>query len=461
MARSIYTKATPPMPGKYSWFFFLLAFHACRQDFPEPVVSLDEFQLEKGFRIECAAAEPMVQVPVAMAFDERNRMWVVEMTGFMPNADAVGEDAPVGKIVILEDRDGDGAVDHRRIFLDSLVLPRALAFAGNGLLYCEPPKLWFVEIDHDRPGKRILVDSLYAPGANPEYQANGLLRGIGNWYYSANSGRRYRYRHRTWESEPARFRGQWGMTQDEFGRLFYNYNSNQLVGDYVLPDVLEKNPAHKPQFGIGKQICTDPRVYPARATIVNRGYQKGELDENGRLVNFTSACGPHIYTGDDFPPEFHGNAFVCAPEAYLVKRDIFDETEGVALTARQAYEGREFLASTDETFRPVTLLTGPDGCLYVLDMRKGIIQHRAYMSSYLHEQVLKNGLDTITGKGRIYRICAGGKKEKKSVVFAGKSDLELARLLAHPNGAVRLKAQQILVDRQAKRIVPELRQQVL
>jgi glucose/arabinose dehydrogenase len=144
--------------------------------------------------------------------------------------------------------------------------------------------------------------------------------------------------------------------------------------------------------------------------------------------------------GGDFPPEYSGNAFVCAPEAFLIKRNIFEAPDGLTLTAQQAYEGQEFLTSTDNTFRPVTLLTGPDGCLYLLDMRKGIIQHRAYMSSYLHEQSLKNGLDTIVGKGRIYRICAGEKKKNKPVSFAGKSDRELLRLLAHGNGAVRMKA---------------------
>src|SRR5690606_20107051 len=107
---------------------------------------------------------------------------------------------------------GDGTADTRTVFLDSLVLPRALAIVGNGLLVAEPPRLWFVEINHDKPGRKTLVDSLYTEGGNVEHQPNGLLRSMDNWIYSAKSSKRYRFENGRWKKEDTHFRGQWGIT---------------------------------------------------------------------------------------------------------------------------------------------------------------------------------------------------------------------------------------------------------
>src|SRR5680860_1708026 len=111
---------------------------------------------------------------------------------------------------------------YKRQFLDSLVMPRALALAYGGLLYAEPPNLWFVDIENDRPGKRTLIDSLYAPKGNPEYQPNGLVANIDNWIYNAKLPYRYQLKNAKWLKEPTSVRGQWGITQDNFGRLYYN-----------------------------------------------------------------------------------------------------------------------------------------------------------------------------------------------------------------------------------------------
>jgi glucose/arabinose dehydrogenase len=118
---------------------------------------------------------------------------------------------------------------------------------------------------------------------------------------------------------------------------------------------------------------------------VNRGYQKKIL-RDGKLVEFTAACGPVIYRGDNFPPDFRGNAFVAEPSANLIRRNILVEKEAI-VTATNAYEKAEFLASTDERFRPVNLSNGPDGALYVVDMSHGIIQHRNYITTFLRRQI--------------------------------------------------------------------------
>ena len=433
---------------------------AMRKDFAEsPVLSpedaLHSFRLEDGFTIQPVAAEPQVVVPVAMTFDRQGRMWVAEMTGYMPDTAGTGEEVPNGKIVILEDTNGDGRADTRTVFLDSLVLPRALAIVGNGLLVAEPPRLWYVEINNDKPGHKTLVDSLYTEGGNVEHQPNGLLRAMDNWIYSAKSSKRYRLENGKWRKEETHFRGQWGITQDSEGRLFYNNNSENLLGDYFSPGLGSNNPNQRRVEGYDENIVPDNRTYPIRPTPgVNRGYMKGVLDDSLRLVNFTAACGPLIYRAPLFGEAFQNNAFVAEPSANLIKRNILQDS-GYIVKGKQAYAGREFLASTDERFRPVNLYLGPDGALYVLDMYRGIIQHKTYLTPYLKNEIGMRGLTNPLNCGRIYRIIP--KNSKPETFKTGDTPAEWVKALKHENGWVRDKAQQMIVDAQVKEIVPQLR----
>jgi glucose/arabinose dehydrogenase len=163
---------------------------------PSPVLSpqesLKKMHLEEGFTVGLVAAEPLVTAPVAINFDNRGRLWVVEMQDFMPDTLGRGEDIPGGKIVILTDTNGDGVMDQRKIFLDSLVLPRAICLIENGILVAEPPRLWYYDIQDDRPVHKTLVDSAFAAGGNVEHQPNGLFRNLDNWIYNAKSSKRYR-----------------------------------------------------------------------------------------------------------------------------------------------------------------------------------------------------------------------------------------------------------------------------
>ncbi len=438
---------------------FLVACHRAEK-LALPGVDLSAYVLEKDFRLEVVAAEPLVEAPVAMTFDARGRIWVLEMREYMPDMDAQGEGGKNSRIVILEDKDGDGRMDRSRIFLEGLSAPRALALAYGGVLYAEPPNLWWVENRDDRPGDRILVDSTYALGGNIEHQPNGLLRNLDNWWYNAKSTACYRRVDGKWEKETTAFRGQWGMTQDDLGRLFYNDNSNQLQGDYLNADQLLQNPHFVPLEGINEQITTDQRVYPLHATAVNRGYIDGVLDEEQKLKRFTSACGPVIYRGDQFPPAYQGNAFVCAPEANLIKRNLFRSAEG-RLSASQAYPDREFLAATDEAFRPVNAYNAPDGSLYLVDFHRGVIQHKVYMTAYLREQLVDRGLDSIIHYGRILRVVYEKNPRSPVIDLSQLSPLELVEKLQSSNGWTRDKAQQILVETAPPEIVAALEQVAL
>ncbi|SKB66703.1 DUF7133 domain-containing protein [Daejeonella lutea] len=424
-----------------------------------PVLSAEEsiktMELEDGFEVKIVAKEPLVNSPVAFVFDKIGRMWVVEMEGYMPDTVGTDEDKPRGRITILSDKNGDGMMDDRKVFLDSLLLPRAICLIGNGILVAESPRLWFYEIRDDKPVKKTLVDPTYAEGGNVEHQPNGLFRALDNWIYNAKSDRRYRKQGEKWLIERTHFRGQWGISQDDQGRLFYNNNSENLLGDLFSPGFGASNENQLSVAGFNKKMVGSNKVYPARATTgVNRGYQPGVLDDSLRLVNFTAACGPVIYNGHLFGKQYYGNAFVAEPSANLIKRNIL-ENNGYSVTGRQAYPNKEFLRSTDERFRPTNLYNGADGALYIVDMYRGIIQHKTYLTPYLKNEIKERSLTEPLSYGRIYKVVPKNRKSRP-VKFSG-DKIKLIKLLGNENGWVRSMAQQILIDAGDKNVAPLLR----
>ncbi len=443
-----------------------LSLNSCQQaPVAETAISLESYRIEgvrpseKRLTLSVLAAEPLINTPVAMDFDPKGRMWVVEMRGYMRNLEGTGEEIPDGRIVILEDLDGNGRMDRAKVFMDSLIMPRALAMVYGGILYAEPPNLWFVEIgEDDSPGARTLVDSAYAAWGNPEHMPNGLMLHLDNWIYNAKSNARYRRVGQKWVKEFTAFRGQWGITRDDEGRLFYNNNSSLLLADRGLPQAALQNVYLPISRSIDQPAVSSQKIFPVQPTAVNRGYIEGTLDERGYVIHTTSACGPVIYRGGAWPEEFAGNAFVCVPEANLIKRiqlsDINGEIRGTAIDS-----AAEFLTSTDQGFRPVNLYNGPDGGLYVVDMHRGIIQHNAYLTAYLKEEIQARGLDTIDGQGRILAV----RSENTVAEIPDWKQLEveeLVSLLDHPNGWIRDHAQQHLIDQHLQEAVPALERQI-
>jgi mono/diheme cytochrome c family protein/glucose/arabinose dehydrogenase len=454
----LFSDSTPRKSSNWNYYADSLSIRKAFSESPvhSPRESIRKMQIEKGFKIHIVATEPLLNTPVALSFDEKGRIWVVEMENYMPDSIGTGEDLPVGKIVILTDRNGDGKMDERKIFLDSLVLPRAICFIENGILVAESPNLWHYEIKNDKPVNKTLVDATYAEGGNVEHQPNGLFRALDNWIYNAKSTKRYRKQGNKWLIERTHFRGQWGISQDDQGRLFYNNNSENLQGDYFSPGFGAKNSNQSRLAGFSESIIKNNKVYPIRPnTGVNRAYMKGIIDDNLKLVNFTAACGPVIFNSTLFGPDYYGNAFVAEPSANLIKRNILSN-DGNLVRGKQAYVGREFLASTDERFRPVNLYTGPDGALYIVDMYRGIIQHKTYLTPYLKSEIKARNLTQPLNYGRIYKVMPKGKKARGVKIPQDPS--KLIALLSHSNGWVRNKAQQNLVDGKDKSQELPLRQ---
>ena len=173
------------------------------------------------------------------------------------------------------------------------------------------------------------------------------------------------------------------------------------------------------------------------------------------MTEVTASCGPLIYRGGAFPNTYNQNAFVCVPEANLIKRNILS-FNNLQTLANQAVEGKEFIASTDEGFRPVNLFNGPDGAMYIVDMHRGIIQHKAYISQYLSEQLSNKKLDTLQNAGRILKVISKTNKLNPIPDLSKASTKDLVALLSHPNGWLRDRSQQLLIQKNDKTTIKDL-----
>lgn len=432
---------------------------------PQPVLSPEEalkaFKIQPGFHIEVVAAEPLVHSPVAMAFGPDGRIWVVEMRGYMPNVDGTGEDVPNGSVVILESSHNDGHLDKRVVFADHLVLPRAVAPIRDGVLIGEPPHLWFYKIvDGDKAGPRTEIAKDFGSDYNPQGTANGLQWTLDNWIYCTSYTARLRNTDGDWQSGPTTRRGEWGISQDDDGRIIYNSNEDQFRIDMVPSEYIARNPNYHHAYGLNVDPIHDQTVWPSHMTPgVNRGYWKDILRPDGTLAKTTAACGPLIYRGDNFPPEYRGNAFVCEPAGNLVIRDILNETNGT-ITGREAYAHEDFLDSSDERFRPVNLYNGPDGAMYLVDFHRGTLEHRLSLTSYLRKQIKARHLDQPLDLGRIYRITYGDSNPSR-VTLEDLSSAQLVEKLGSPNGWVQDTAQRLLIERENPNVISALKDQTI
>ena len=454
--------ATPPPSAKATPFSpdlaKLLASHGGPQDPklifrpppPAPLSPQEElktFKLPPGFKIELVASEPLVEAPTAISFDAQGAMYVVEMRDYMNDIADSQRYAPTGCVSKLVSSKGDGVMDRSTVFADHLVEPRAVMAVGDGALIAEPPNLTFYR---DTKGTgvadtREVVDPAFCSvTGQPEHMANQPTWMLDNWIWCCNHNVRYRWNKGKFTSERTATVGQWGLTQDDWGRLFFNYNSNLLFSNLV-PPAYYRNTYLRPPLGVNHELIHDQTVWPSHATPgVNRGYGPNILRGDGSLAATTATCGPCIYRGDLFPKEFRGNAFVPEPAGNVIKRLVLTDSNGV-LSATNPYRKMDFLTSTDERFRPVNTYTGPDGALYVVDMYRGIIQHQGFMTTYLAANVVDRKLEAPLDYGRIFRVVPVGVAPRPVTLPAGTA--ALVPFLAHPNGWVRDTAQRLLVER--------------
>ncbi len=429
---------------------------------PAPVLTPEQavvdFRVAPGFEVELVAAEPLVEDPVAMSRDEYGRLYVVELRGYMPDAYGTGRNEPVGQVVRLEDTDGDGRMDTSEVFLGKLVNPRAVAVVNEGILIGEPPNLWLCELPSREAScthKKRVGD--YAPdvdAASVEHLENGLRQGLDNWLYNSKSARKHRIIEGELQVEESVFRGQWGITRDNYGRVLYNHNSTWVQADLFAAEDIVTAGRGDSFAGLGANLTALSEVFSVRVNPgVNRAYLPDTLRKDGRLHKATGVSGLVSYRGDQFPLGYRNNVFVPEVAANVVAQISLVE-EGMNLKAEhQLYDDetwgkREFLASTDERFRPVDAMNGPDGALYVIDMYRGIAQDQHFLTDELREQIFQRQLDKPLGRGRIWRVRhTSGHSDRVGPKLAEASDSQLAGYLSHSNGWVRDTAQRLLLVR--------------
>lgn len=431
-----------------------------------PEQALKSFTVAPGYRVELVAAEPLVRHPTVLQFAPDGRLWVVEMTGYMEDFDGTTEDQPKGAVVTLADTDGDGRMDKRTVFLDNIILPRALVLHRDGVLVGAPPHLWFCR-DTDGDGRAdektevaadfgVRVDPSRPQLANPERAPNALLWGHDGWLYVGAMTARFRPDEGRWVRETSNFRGQWGLAQDDYGRLYSNNNSDFLRVDVVNSGYLLRNPNLGRTTGLNTKAAAEQTVWPARVNPgINRGYRP-EMLRDFRLKECTAACGPWVYRSDLFPADAYGNAFICEPAGNLVKRLVLKPDEAGLVKGTPYYDQKEFLASTDERFRPVNALTGPEGALYLVDMHHGVIQHRISLTSYLRKQGESRGLIAPHGMGRIWRVVPEGRAPAVLAKLSALSPRELIAELGSGNEWRRETAQRLIVESGDRSLVPAL-----
>jgi mono/diheme cytochrome c family protein/glucose/arabinose dehydrogenase len=420
--------------------------------------------LPPGYHVQLVASEPTVIDPIAIDFDADGRLWVLEMPGFAMDAQMRDSHDPICRAVVLEDTDGDGVMDKRTVFADGLVLPRAIKVLEHGVLIGEPPHLWLMRDtngDLKADTKELISDDYGRAEGNIEHNANSLYWAMDNWMYTSEHDWYLRWKDGKFEIKPTLSRGQWGVSQDDAGRIFRNVNDEPLFVDILPASYYMRNPNMARTRGLYESLVEreDAPVWPARPTRgVNRGYRDQFFRPDDGSIIIQGAGTPTVYRGDQLPKELEGNAFITDSPTNLVHRLVVVDDGTGRLTAKNGYAKGEILASTDERFRPVNLSNAPDGTLYVVDMYRGVVQDGAYQTDFLRDYIAQHKLQEPIGRGRIWRIVHDTTKPVPKPALHEASTAGLVQYLSNPNGWWRDKAQQLLVERRDKSVAPALKQ---
>lgn len=454
----------------------------------EPKDAVKTIQVKKGFHVELAASEPNTASPVALAFDERERMYVVEMIDYSERRE---ESPHLGRIRLLEDTDGDGVYDQSTVFADNLPWPTAVFCYHGGIFVGATPDILYLK-DTNGDGKadeREVVFTGFGEGmkrVNVQGMLNSFIWGLDNRIHGATSsdgGLVRSLRHgdsppldlhgRDFVIEPRSLGigseaggGQHGLSFDDYGRRFACNNSDHIRlfmyddryaarnPKYNMPPCLDSIAVDGPAAEVYRISPEEPwRVIRTKWRV--SGLVPGPIEGGGRSAGyFTGATGNTIYRGDAFPPEYLDNAFVGDAGGNLVHRKVLIP-EGVGLKAQRGpgEEKVEFLASTDTWFRPVQFANTPDGTLYVIDMHREVIEH-----PWSLPENLKKFLDLNSGndRGRIFRVAPDGFKQPKRIRLDKASLAEIVATLEHPNAWHRETAARLIYERQDRKAVPML-----
>ncbi len=452
-----------------------------------PQESMATFQLHDAFGIEPFVSEPDVMSPVDMVFDDNGNIYVVEM-GDYPYDAKPGNFK--GRIRLLKDSNGDGKIDKSHVYAEGLPSATSVLPWKGGVIVAAAPDILYLKDtngDFTADSREVLFTGFFA--RNSEAQITSLRFGADNWIYANNNGQTGQITSPKWPNKPAvqvgggsfRFRmdlglfeqesgtGQFGQAIDDWGHRFYTQNTLHIQQSPVAGRYVRRHP-YLPSNRTDVNVSDhELEMFQKSATPYwrqqrsDRRQAKYDSLKTGNKEyardHFTGASGATYYGGDAFPESFYGSIFTGDVAGNLVHRDVIKSIAGrPSYTATRSAEekDKEFLASTDNWFRPVNMALGPDGYLYLIDMYR---QHIETPVSIPED--LKTDMDFANGEqyGRIWRIFpkSGEKRNMQLPDFGSKGSAELIPLLSHPNQWWRLNAQRLLLERQGKSILPALK----
>ncbi len=424
-----------------------------------PEASIATMQMPKGYRLEPVLTEPQIAEPVMIAFDGNGRMYVAEMRTYMMDADGTGEQEPFSRVSRHEDTDGDGDYDRHTVFADKLLLPRIMLPLDDRIIIGET-NTDDLHIYRDSDGDGVADEKTPwfeggPRGGNMEHQPNGLVWAMDNGIYSTYYDYRLRFGSdgkAIKESIPVNG-GQWGLTQDDWGKVWFVNAGNETGPVHFQQHIIYG------QFSATNEHIGQYKVVWPIARMPDTQGGPGQLRPDDTLNHFTATCGQDIFRGDRLPAELRGNLLFAEPVGRLVRRTLITVEDGVTRLAN-AYEDQhsEFIRATDPLFRPVNMITAPDGTLYLVDMYRGIIQQANWTQkgSYLREQIEAHELQKEIGRGRIYRLRHENFEPGPQPRMLDETPAQWVQHLAHPNGWWRDTAQKLLVLRRDLSVVPAL-----
>ncbi len=448
-----------------------------------PEEALHTFVLPEDFLIELVAAEPQVVDPIAMAFDERSRLFVVEM------GDYPISQKPLSRVKLLEDQDGDGRFERSTVFVDRLHFAHGvIPWKGGIIVTCAPDILYFADTDGDnRADVRSVILTGFAR-VNPQLRVNAPTYEMDNWIYVAypRFGAGIRFKEFSDFGQPIHFpdhpevpaldvyskgldlrfkpdqlkleavsgNSEFGLAFDERGNRFPSWNDKHVRHAVIEHRYLARNPYLAVDSTM--QSISDHGDSAAVFPITENSHLEDirKTSVLSQLGHFTSACGQSIYTGGNFTQTYDGAYFICEPVHNLVHADRLSP-RGPTFVASRIADKSDFLASRDSWFMPVFTANGPDGALYVVDFYRKIVEHPEWI-----REGLVNSHDLFyagNDRGRIYRVVYKGAKPGPKSRLNEAGTQELIQALSKPNRWWRLTAQRLLIERRDPAAVAALK----
>ena len=436
------------------------------QDPLTPEESAKLIQVPVGFDLELFASEPDIINPIAMDWDEKGRLWVIETVDY-PNT--VLEDKTEGddRIKICEDTDGDGKADKFTVFAEKLNIPTSLVFSNGGIIVSQAPHFLFLK-DTDGDDKadvrKIIIDGwgtfdTHAGPSNLKYGFDNQIWGVVGYsgFEGTIAGENRKFRQGIYRFKPdvSSFEFMTGTSNNTWG-LGFTENNDVFAST--------ANNTHSVFMGIPNRALRGIEGVVAGSPKIDGHYAMHPITDKVRQVDvfggFTAAAGHSFYTARNYPKEFWNNiAFVCEPTGHLVHMARI-EKDGAGFVEE---DGWNLFAGADEWVAPVEAKVGPDGAVWVLDWYNFIIQHNPTPTPERGGYAAENGKGNAyenplrdKSRGRIWRVVSREAESYEPFSLEKENSDDLVEALDSDNQFWRMTAQRLLVERGNLDVLPDL-----